>query len=71
MFNRSAFNLDQFDNNDPRILTVLVIGSEDNVRAHILRQHTLGIVEAGMWSRLLPVPNCPDKVMTILNRVMA
>lgn len=71
MFNRSAFNLDQFDNADPRILTVLVIGSEDNVRAHILRQHTLGVVEAGAWSRLLPVPNCPNKVMTILNRVMA
>ncbi|MDX2213788.1 MAG: hypothetical protein SFY66_10935 [Oculatellaceae cyanobacterium bins.114] len=57
-------------NPDPRILTLLVIGTEDNVRAHILRQHTLGVIEAGQWSRLLPVPNCPDKVMSVHNRVM-
>ncbi|MBD2461331.1 hypothetical protein H6G89_09755 [Oscillatoria sp. FACHB-1407] len=57
-------------NPDPRILTLLVIGTEDNVKAHILRQHTLGINEAGHWSKLLPVPNCPDKVMSVLNRVM-
>ena len=57
-------------NPDPRILTTLVIGTEDNVRAHILRQHTLGVSEAGAWSKPLPVPNCPDKVMCVLNRIM-
>jgi hypothetical protein len=57
-------------NPDPRIFTILVIGTEDNVKAHILRQHTLGVAEAGHWSKLLPVPNCPDKVMSVLNRVM-
>lgn len=57
-------------NPDPRILTLLVIGTEDNVRAHILRQHTLGIAEAGAWSKPIPAPNCPDKVMCVLNRIM-
>ena len=57
-------------NPDPRILTTLVIGTEDNVRAHILRQHTLGVSEAGAWSKPLPVPNCADKVMCVLNRIM-
>jgi len=57
-------------NPDPRILTLLVIGTEDNVKAHILRQHTLGVAEAGAWSRPLPVPTCPDKVMCVLNRIM-
>jgi hypothetical protein len=66
----SSFNLNNFDNTDPRILTVLVIGTEENVKAHILRQHTLGVAEAGLWSKLLPVPNCPGKVMSILNRIL-
>lgn len=66
----SLINLDHFNNADPRILTLLVIGTEDNVRAHILRQHTLGVAEAGAWSKPIPVPNCPDKVMCVLNRIM-
>lgn len=57
-------------NPDPRILTFLVIGTEDNVKAHILRQHTLGVAEAGAWSKPMPVPSCPDKVMCVLNRIM-
>jgi len=58
-------------NPDPRILTLLVIGTADNVRAHILRQHSLGVAEVGSWSKMIPVPNCPDKFMCILNRIMA
>jgi hypothetical protein len=58
-------------NPDPRLLTVLVIGTEDNVRAYILRHHTLGIAEVGSWSKLIPVPSCPGKVMGVLNRIMA
>jgi hypothetical protein len=58
-------------NPDPRILTTLVIGVEDHVKAYILRQHTLGIAEAGAWSKPIPVPNSSDKVMCILNRIMA
>jgi len=57
-------------NPDPRILTLLVIGTEDNVRAHILRQHTLGVAEVGVWSKPIPIPNCPDKVMCVFNRIM-
>jgi hypothetical protein len=57
-------------NPDPRIFTTLIIGTEDNVRAHILRQHTLGVAEAGAWSKPIPVPNCPTKVMCALNRIM-
>lgn len=66
----SRINLEHFNNADPRILTLLVIGTEENVRAHILRQHTLGVAEAGAWSRPIPVHNCPDKVMCILSRIM-
>jgi hypothetical protein len=57
-------------NPDPRVLTLLVIGTEDNVKAHILRQHTLSIAEVGAWSKPLPAPHCPDKVMCVLNCIM-
>lgn len=67
----SRFNLENFDNDDPRILTVLLIGTKENVKAHILRQHTLGLTEAGAWSKPLPIPNCPDKVLCIVNKIMA
>ncbi|MGP1371533.1 MAG: hypothetical protein ACTS3T_01800 [Almyronema sp.] len=64
-------NLDRFNNADPRVLTLLIIGTQENVKAHILRQHTLGVVEAGAWSKPICVPNCPDKVFVIFNRIMA
>ncbi|MBW4693872.1 MAG: hypothetical protein KME27_19180 [Lyngbya sp. HA4199-MV5] len=67
----SLINPDNFSNADPRILTVLLIGTEENVKAHILRQHTLGLTEAGSWSKPLPIPNCPDKVLCIVNKIMA
>lgn len=47
MINHSLLNLDSFDNNDPRILTVLLIGTEDRIKAYIHRQHRLGVTEAG------------------------
>lgn len=64
-------NPDQFNNPDPRILTLIIIGTEENVRSHILRQHSLGVVEAGAWSKPLPMPQSPGKVMCIFNRIMA
>jgi hypothetical protein len=70
MINSSLLNLDTFDNSDPHILTVLLIGTEDTIRAYIHRQHRLGVTEAGSWSKLLPVPNCPGKLMSILNKIM-
>ena len=57
-------------NPDPDILTLLAIGTAENVKAHIWRQHTLGVVEADAWSKPIPVPNCPGKVMCALNRIM-
>lgn len=70
MINSSLRNLDSFDNTDPRILTVLLIGTEDRIKTYIHRQHNLGITEAGTWSKLLPVPNCPGKFMSILHQTM-
>ena len=70
MINSSLLNLDNFDNNDPHILTILLIGTEDTIRTYIHRQHRLGITKAGAWSKLLPVPNCPGKVMSILNTTL-
>jgi hypothetical protein len=70
MFNASLLNLDNFDNTDPHILTVLLIGTEDNIRTYIHQQHRLGVTEAGAWSRLLPMSNCPGKLMSILNKAM-
>ncbi|MBD2000025.1 hypothetical protein H6G00_26010 [Leptolyngbya sp. FACHB-541] len=71
MTDNLLFDFDRFDNADPRILTLIVIGTEENVRAHILRQHTLGAAEAGLWSKPLPLSQCPGKVISILSRVLA
>jgi hypothetical protein len=70
MINSALLNLDSFDNQDSRILTVLLIGTEDQIKTYIHQQHCLGVTEAGAWSRLLPVPNCPRKSMSILNKTM-
>jgi hypothetical protein len=70
MINSSLLNLDSFDNHDPRIFTILLIGTPEQITAYIHRQHSLGVTEAGAWSKLLPVPNCPGKCMSILNQVV-
>jgi hypothetical protein len=51
-------------------LTGLAIGTAENVKAHILRQRTLGVAEADAWSKPILVPSCPGKVMCALNRIM-
>ncbi|MFQ3618929.1 MAG: hypothetical protein SNJ57_19340 [Cyanobacteriota bacterium] len=66
----SPLSFDRFCNDDPDVLTVVVIGERSHVQFHILRLHTLGIVEAGAWSKLIPLPNCPGKVMSLVNRAM-
>jgi hypothetical protein len=63
-------NFDSFDNHDPRIFTVLVIGTEEHIRTYIHQQHYFGVTEAGTWSKLFPVPNCPGKFMSILNKTI-
>jgi hypothetical protein len=62
--------LDRFTNDDPDVLTTILIGGRSHVQFHILRLHTLGVVEAGAWSKLMPLPGCPGKVMSLVNRVM-
>ncbi|NJO42731.1 MAG: hypothetical protein HC865_19475 [Cyanobacteria bacterium RU_5_0] len=58
----------EFDNSDPRILTILVIGTEEKVRGYIQWQHQKGFAEVGAWSEIIPVPNCPGKYMSLLNK---
>jgi hypothetical protein len=70
MTHNSLLNLDQFDNSDPQILTILVIGTEGKVQSYIWAQHQNGFAAVGDWSRCLPVPNCPGKVMSILNKTL-
>ncbi|GAB4470218.1 MAG: hypothetical protein OHK0037_28840 [Elainellaceae cyanobacterium] len=62
--------LDRFTNDDPDVLTTILIGGRSHVQFHILRLHTLGVVEAGAWSKLMPLPGCPGNVMSLVNRVM-
>jgi hypothetical protein len=70
MTDSSLLNLDNFDNTDPHVLTILLIGTEDHLRTYIHQLHRVGVTEAGAWSKLLPVPNCPGKVMSLLNKPM-
>ncbi|GAB4458853.1 MAG: hypothetical protein OHK0037_03300 [Elainellaceae cyanobacterium] len=64
-------HLDRFANDDPNVLTLIVIGGRWHVQFHILRLHTLGVVEAGAWSKPLPLPGRAGKVMSLVNRAMA
>lgn len=59
------YDLTRFDNSDPGTLTILLIGSEDHIHRFILTQHRENIIPADAWSKALPVPNCPGKVMRI------
>ncbi|GAB4152590.1 MAG: hypothetical protein Fur0046_32270 [Cyanobacteria bacterium J069] len=68
--NTPSLSLDRFANDDPDVLTTIVIGGRSHVQFHILRLHTLGVVEAGAWSKLMPLPSCPGKVMSLVNRAM-
>jgi hypothetical protein len=68
MINRSCFDLDRFDNSDPRMLTVIVIGTEEKVQGYLWLQQQNGFAAVGDWSRFLPVPNCPGKVLSILSK---
>jgi len=70
MINNALPKLGSFDNHDPRVLTVLAIGTEEKVQNYIWLQQRNGYAAVGDWSRLLPVPNCPGKVMSILNKVV-
>ncbi|GAB4137554.1 MAG: hypothetical protein Fur0046_11690 [Cyanobacteria bacterium J069] len=66
----TPLHLDRFTNDDPDVLTTIVIGGRSHVQSYILRLHTLGVVEAGAWSKLIPLPSCPGKVMSLVNQAM-
>ncbi|BAZ53502.1 hypothetical protein NIES4103_61800 [Nostoc sp. NIES-4103] len=65
----ATFNLENFGNCDPRVLTILVIGTEENIRNYIYSQRYLGI-EVNTWSKIIPVSSCPGKYMSLLNRTI-
>ncbi len=64
------FNLESLSDSDSSILTVLVVGTDKNVRSYLYSQHRLGVVEVCAWSKITPVPNCPGKFMSLLNRTI-
>jgi ACT domain-containing protein len=45
---------------------LVVLGSVAGVKEQIHKLHGLGFAEAGDWSRLLPVPEMEDVVMSVL-----
>jgi hypothetical protein len=63
-------DLTAVDNDDPRILTIFVIGTEENVKRFMRSQHKYGFAEVNDWGKLQLMPNGSDKVMTLLNRLM-
>ncbi|RCJ36969.1 hypothetical protein A6770_15205 [Nostoc minutum NIES-26] len=65
----AAFNLENLSNFNPCVLTILVIGTEENLRNYIYSQRHFGI-EVNAWSKIIPVPSCPGKHMSLLNRTI-
>lgn len=57
-------NLENFGNSDLFVLTMLVVGTERNVRNYIYNQHPLGVAEVSAWSKARPIPSCPGKFMS-------
>lgn len=57
-------------NPDPRILSIVVIGTPVNVDAYIREQHLRGYAKTYQWSKPQPAPDAPDKVIVALNRTM-
>jgi alkanesulfonate monooxygenase SsuD/methylene tetrahydromethanopterin reductase-like flavin-dependent oxidoreductase (luciferase family) len=47
---------------------LVVLGSVAGVKEQIHKLHVLGFADAGDWSRLLPVPEIEDVVMSVLVR---
>jgi len=57
-------------NPDPRILTIVIIGTPENVEEYILEQYLRGYAEIYEWSKPQPVPGSPGKVIVVLNRIV-
>ncbi len=57
-------------NPDPRFLTIVVIGTPENVDSYIREQHLRGYAKTYEWSKPQPAPDGSDKVLVALNRIM-
>jgi hypothetical protein len=57
-------------NPDPRLLTIVVIGTRENIEAYTRDQHLRGYAKLYEWSKPQPAPDCPAKVLVALNRIM-
>ncbi len=57
-------------NPDPRFLTIVVIGTPENVDIYIREQHLCGYAKTYEWSKPQPAPDGSDKVLIALNRIM-
>jgi hypothetical protein len=57
-------------NSDPRILSIIVIGTPENVATYIRDQHLRGYAKTYEWSQPQPALDRPGKVATVLHRIM-
>jgi hypothetical protein len=57
-------------NPDPRFLTIVVIGTAENVETYIRDQHLRGYAKTYEWSKPQPAPDGSEKVLVALNRIM-
>jgi hypothetical protein len=57
-------------NPDRRILTIVVIGTPENIETYIREQHVRGYAKTYEWSKPQPTPEPSDKVIIALNRIM-
>lgn len=51
-------------------IRILVISIPEGVTSTIRTLHSLGFADVSLWSRLLPAPNHPGEVMSILTRYL-
>lgn len=66
-----SIDFTNFDNQDLRVLTIVLIGIPEAVNAHIEQQHRLNLLEAAAWSKPIALANCPGKVITAINKRVA
>ena len=57
-------------NPDPRFLTIVIIGTPENVETVVRDLHVRRYIQTDEWSRPQPVPDGSAKVMIALNRIM-
>ncbi len=57
-------------NPDPRLLTIVVIGTPANVETYIRDQYLRGYAKVYEWSKPQPAPDGSHKVLVALNRIM-